>query len=242
MLVGVLQRVGKVVHRVDAPGVARVVVVVVGDAVNHRVTHVHVAAGHVNSGAEHSGTFGIVAAFHGLEECQILLHRGIAVGGGGAGSHQIAALLAHRLAVLQVHIGQAVLDEVYGALVVEIKDIGGPVQVLTPVETQPVDIFLDGVDEFDIFLAGVGVIKTQVTHRPEVGIFLGKTEIQTDGLGVADVQITVRLRGETGNRYLAVTLGQVPGYHVADEVFFLLCGHARDSTHKMPANQAKSGT
>ena len=44
---------GVVVHRVDAPGVARAVVVRVLDAVQQRIAQVHVWRGHVDLGAQH---------------------------------------------------------------------------------------------------------------------------------------------------------------------------------------------
>ena len=50
---GVLERVRVVVERVDAPRVARAVVVRVADAVEDRVAHQHVGRGHVDLGAQH---------------------------------------------------------------------------------------------------------------------------------------------------------------------------------------------
>ena len=49
---GVLDGVGEIVHRVDAPLVALAVMLGVLDAVDGRVTHVHVGAGQVDLGTQ----------------------------------------------------------------------------------------------------------------------------------------------------------------------------------------------
>ena len=62
-------------------------------------------------------------------------------------------------------------------------------------ETQPLDVFFDGVDVFVVFFFRVGIVKTQITQAV---VNIRQTEVQADGFGVADVQVTVRLRRETG--------------------------------------------
>ena len=207
VLVGVLQRVSKVVHGVDAPCIARVVVVVVGNSIDNGVAHVHVAAGHINLGSQNCPTFREFPGFHSLELLEVFLYRAVAVRRMCTGSGQITALLAHGFSVLLIHIGQAFLNEVDSAFIVEIEDIGGPVKVLTPVEAKPLDVFLYGLDELNVFLAGISVIKTQVANSSQLGILLRYPEVQTNGFGVADVKIAIRLRGKAGNGYFAVTFG-----------------------------------
>jgi hypothetical protein len=67
-------------------------------------------------------------------------------------------------------------------------------QVVAPVIAQPADVFLDGVDIFLLFLDRIGVVEAQVAAAAE---FLGDAEVQPDRLGVADMQVAVRL-GESG--------------------------------------------
>mgnify|MGYP003292604913 CR=1 FL=1 len=185
-------------------------------------------------------TLGELAVLHVLEAGQVFLHRAVTVGGVRAGVGEVAPLLAHGLSVLLVHIGQALLDEVHGAVVVEIKDVGCPVEVFSPVEPEPVDVLLDGVDELHVLLAGVGVVEAQVAHRPAVRVLLGNAEIQADGLGVADVQIPVRLRREARDGGIVVLLFQVRGNPLADEVFLVLVAHARHSNRQRARTQAQS--
>ena len=62
-------------------------------------------------------------------------------------------------------------------------------------ETEPLNIFFDGVDVFVVFFFRVCIIKTEVAQTI---INISQTEVQADRFGVADVQITVRLGRETG--------------------------------------------
>ena len=62
--VRVLERVGVVVHRVDTPLIAGVMVMGLADAVDDRVAHVHVRRRHVDFGAEHRLAFVELAAGH----------------------------------------------------------------------------------------------------------------------------------------------------------------------------------
>ena len=70
--------------------------------------------------------------------------------------------------------------------------IGGVVFVTPPV-AKPLDVLFDGIDVFHILLGGIGVVEAQVAHA---AVLCGNAEVEADGLGVADVEITVRLRGK----------------------------------------------
>ena len=80
VFVGIFQRVGEVIHGVNAPGTARVVVFREHDAVQHGVPHVHVAGGHVYPGSQDGFAFRDFSVFHGLEACQVFFHGAVAVG------------------------------------------------------------------------------------------------------------------------------------------------------------------
>ena len=72
--------------------------------------------------------------------------------------------------------------------------IGGVVFV-TPLVAKPLDVLFDGIDVLHVLLGGVGVVEAQVAHTAMLG---GDAEVEADGLGVADVKVTVRLWGEAG--------------------------------------------
>jgi hypothetical protein len=57
------------------------------------------------------------------------------------------------------------------------------------------DVLFDVFDVFDVLFEGVGVVEAKVTFA--FGHFC-LHEVETHGFGMADVQVPVGLRGETG--------------------------------------------
>ena len=100
------------------------------------------------------------------------------------------------------------------------------VKVLPPIEAEPMDVMLDGVDEFLLFLGRVGVVEAQVALAAE---FLGDAEVQANGLGVADVEIAVRLRRKPGDDLANAAVREIGLDDVANEVAARFdgfgCGH-----------------
>ena len=93
--------------------------------------------------------------------------------------------------------------------------IGSVVEMCAPVKAKPAHIPLDGLNIFHRFLAGVGVVETQMTLAL---VLLGNAKVQADGLGVADVQEAVRLRRETGDNAGVLARGKVIGNNLPDEI------------------------
>ncbi len=122
---------------------------------------------------------------------------------------------------LVVHIGLAGSDEVLGPGVELLEVVRGVVKVLAPVEAEPVHVALDGVDELLLLLGRIGVVEAQVAVAAEL---LGDAEIQADRLGVADVQIAVRLRRKPGDDLGVASAREVGLDDVADEVATRFCG------------------
>ena len=114
-----------------------------------------------------------------------------------------------------VHVGLAGLDELDGPLVQLLEVVGGEVQVLAPVEPQPADVGLDGVDVLLLFLHRVGVVEAQMAAAAELA---GDAEVEADRLGVADVEVAVGLRREAGDDAAVPPLAEVGGDDLADEV------------------------
>src|SRR5262249_34023333 len=74
---------------------------------------------------------------------------------------------------------------------------------------------LDGVDIFLLLLDRIGVVEAQMTTAAEL---LRHAEVENDRLGVADMQIAVRLRRKAGH-YRALAFGpEVRPDDVADEI------------------------
>ena len=201
VLDGVALAVGEVVHRVDAPLVARAVVGGVLDAVEERVAHHHVGMRHVDPGAQHLLAVGIFAVAHLTEEAEVLLDAAVPVRALDARLVHGAAALGDLFLGLVVDVGEAPLDELLGPGV-ELVEVVGGVAFLLPLEAQPLDVLLDGVHVLDVLLDGVGVVVAEVGLAAVLG---REAEVDAQGLGVAQVQVAVGLRREPGQdgRHLA---------------------------------------
>ena len=66
--------------------------------------------------------------------------------------------------------------------------------MLTPIEAEPLHVLLDGFDVFGALSEWIGVIETQMTTTT---IFLGETKVETNTLGMANVEVTIGFRRET---------------------------------------------
>ncbi len=133
-----------------------------------------------------------------------------------AGLADCPARLAHLVDVLAVDVGQALLDHLLGIAVQLFEEVGRKVQPVFPVKAEPPDVVLNRVDVFDVFLRRIRVVEPQVALAV---IFLSQSEVQADGLGVADVQITVGLGREPGvNAAVVFSFGQIAFDNLLDEV------------------------
>jgi hypothetical protein len=87
------------------------------------------------------------------------------------------------------------MDQLNSECIKLIKIIGGIEFPVIPVESQPVDIFLDGFYIFHLFLGRIGIVKAKIAESVK---FPGQTKIKEDGFGMADMQITVWFGREAG--------------------------------------------
>ena len=177
-----------------APLVARAVVVGMEDAVHDGVAEHHVGVRHVDLGAQHLGAVGELAGAHAAEQVEVLLDAAVAVGAVLAGGGHGAAPLADLVEGLVVDVSQAFLYQKFSPLI-ELLEVVGGIMFLRPVEAQPVDVLLYGVDVLGVLLDGVGVVEAQVRLA---AVLLRQSEINAYRLGVADVQVAVGLGWKTG--------------------------------------------
>ncbi len=92
--------------------------------------------------------------------------------------------------------------------------------MLAPVIAEPAHVRLDRVDIFLLFLDRIGVVEAQVTAAAE---FLRDAEIQADRLGVADMQIAVRLGRKARDHGFVAPGIEVGLDDVADEIAPRVC-------------------
>ena len=176
------------------------------DPVQERVAEHHVGMRHVDLGPEHFFSLRVFPRFHFPEQFQVLFRGAVPPGAGRAGLVHGAAVQADLFLSLVIHIGQAAFDQVFGPLV-ELVEVVRRVQLLVPLESQPPDVFLDGIYILGIFLGGVGVVVAEVGFS---AVLLRQPEIQADTLGMAQVKVSVGLRREAGHDRIHFALCEVP--------------------------------
>ena len=98
------------------------------------------------------------------------------------------------LRCLLIDIGLALLDESHSEIP-ELLEIVGSIEQLAPLETEPLNIFLDCFYVFSIFFLRIGIIHSEVTYA---SILLCNSEVNGDSLGMTDVKVAVWFRRETG--------------------------------------------
>ena len=196
----VLDGMGEVVHGEDAPFGALAVMLDIADAVEHRVSHVEVAAGQVDLGPEGVAPLLKFARAHPTEEIQTLLD-GTVAPGADSGTGGVAPVFLELLRGQLAHVGQPLLDQLNGVFIGLLKVVRAVEQPVAPVEAKPVDILLDGIDVLSVLLGGVGIVKAQVTDAAKM---LCRAEVDGQRLAVADMQIAVGLGRETGVHLHAV--------------------------------------
>ena len=219
--------VGVVVHRVDAPLVARAVVAGMDDAVHDRVAEEHVGMRHVDLGAQHLLAVGELARLHAFEQVEVLLRRTVAPRRLFARLGDRAAAFADLLLRLVVDIGQPFADQLLGPFV-ELVEIVRRIAFERPVEAQPADVALDRVDILDVLLRGVRVVETQVALA---AVFLRQPEVDADALGMADVQVAVGFRREAGLYGDAAVGGFLDDLFEEIQRLLLRCGFVGFDSH-----------
>ncbi len=185
------------------------------NAVHHRVAQIDVAATHVDLGAQDARAVLEFAGPHAAEQVEVFLHAALAERAVLARLGQRASVRPHLVLCLVVDIGEPGADQILGPIVKLLEIVGGVIEVLAPVEAEPAHVALDGVDIFLLFLHRVGIVEAQVAAAAE---FLGDAEIQADRLGMADMEIAVRLRGKAGDHLTDAARVEIGLDDVADEV------------------------
>ena len=140
---------------------------------------------------------------HPREQIEVLVDRAVAVRAVRARLGQRAAVGANLVGREAVDVRLALLDQLDRELV-EPLEVVRREQQRVPREPEPRDVFLDRVDVLDILLGRVGVVEAQVAGA--AGLF-GDAEVEADRLGVADVEVAVRL-GRKARRHPPAVLAR----------------------------------
>ena len=111
----------------------------------------------------------------------------------------------------KIEIGFAAADDGFGGFAFGLE----AEPVVRPAADEPVDVFLDGVHVFDVFLGGIGVVHAQIADAAE---FAGDAEVEADGFGVADVELAVGFGRKAGVNEGIALFGQMRGDDVPNEI------------------------
>jgi hypothetical protein len=161
----------------------------VQDAVHHGIAHVEIRRSHIDLRPQHPRSVREFAGAHALEQIQILFDRAIAIRTVFAGLGQGATVLANLVSGEIVNVSFATLDQLDRPLI-KLAEVVRCIKQSIPMEAEPLYVFFDRFDILDVFLFRIGVVETQVCVSPEL---VRVSEIDADGLGVADVKVAVRL-------------------------------------------------
>ena len=237
----IADRMGVIVHRVQAPTVSSPVVRGMADPVQGRVTQMNVRRRHVDARPKGAGAVRELALPHALEQIEVLLHGAFAPWARLAGPLGHTPVLRHLFRVQVAHVGLAPADEFHreGEHLLKIirgeerlersarglrgqhrgpADIAGHLAaqaVVGPTANEPIDIGLDGLDVLDLFLGGIGVIHPQVAASVRLP---GDAEIEANGFRMADVQVAIGLRRKAGDAERVLPGLQISRDNIADEV------------------------
>ena len=204
--------VGVVIRRVDAPGVTRVRVCLVDDAVRGEIPHGRVLAEQVALVAKEGRPLCVPPLFHLPELGEVLSHGPITPRRSGtlrqrasltcleAASVVRAQQLARGLDLrpgLVAHVRTAVLDQLHRQIV-QLLEVVGRVSHSRRLVAEPLEVVEDRVDELLLLGGRIGVVEAH--HRGAALAHLARDarlpEVEVHRLSMPDVQVAVRFGRE----------------------------------------------
>ncbi len=231
----VFQRMREVVHRINHPLCALSVVRRFHDTVNDGIAHIDIVRRHVDFRAENLFAVVVFSRAHFPEKSQVFFHASVAVRAVYAGLGKRAAGFADFFRGQIADVRKPFFDKPFRKRIHFFKVIGRIIKRV-PFKTQPLYVFLNAVDVFDVFFRRVGVVETQIASAV---IFFLNAEIYADGFCVADMQIPVRFGRETRRYERMLAAFKVGVNDVFNKVgwfckFFHICSLMEKSTLYTP--------
>ena len=193
---GIAQAMGEIIHWVNRPGISRTMVVHLANTVERWIPQMNVGRSHVDLGSQGFGAILEVAPLHGFQKGEVLLHTAFTAWALLARSRGCPAS-AHEIFCGQVaYVGFSRANQLLSIAVELFKIVAGIKRFIPPLKTQPRHILHDGIHILGVLTSGIGIIKAKVAGPLRL---LGNAKIQTDGLGVTDVEVTVGFRRKPGH-------------------------------------------
>ena len=213
----VLNRVCKVVHRINAPLVACSVMMQTVYSVDNGVTHIEVARCKVNLRTQGHLAVLKFAVFHTFKQVKAFLNRAVTVRA-LCRRLRIAPVLPHLIGSKLANVGKSLFNQLNCVLVHLLKILGRIVKSVVPVKAEPLYVLLDSVNILNVLFCWVGIVHTEVADSAEL---FSRAKVNADSLCVSDMQIAVRLgRKASMNLFTlkSAVFGNILIYKIVNEV------------------------
>ena len=221
----VLNRVCKVIKRIDAPFIALAVVSCAFDTVNCRVTHIHVGACKVDFCAESFGSVFEFSCSHAAEKVEVFFGSSVTVRAGTAGFAGIGtAVFLHFLTGEVIDICFAVDDKFLCEFIAFVKIVGTIENAAVGFISEPADIAENALDVFVIFACGVGIVIAKIELAV---IFFCGGSVDPDRFCGTDMEVSVGFRRESGMDFGIKTFCKVFIDYVMYKVRYYFFRHGR---------------
>ncbi len=152
----------KVIHRIDAPLISRVVVRHPRHPVDDRVAHIDVRRRHVNLCPEHLLSILILSVLHRLEQRKVLLYRTVPVRTVLSGLCERSPVLPDLVSSQVAHISLSVPDQFHGTLIHHVKIVRRIVKMVFKICAEPLHVFFYGLHILHVFFRRICVVKPKV--------------------------------------------------------------------------------
>ena len=184
-----------IVERVDAPLITNMRVRMEFNSVYHRVAKSSICMFIVDLSTKRMGTLLVQTQPHLVEQPKIFLYWTVAV----LRRKRVVPILPHLFRAFSAHKGVALLNEL-DCIVIKNIEIVRSMSNFPRLIPHISDILLDIFDVLDVFLSGVGIIKSQIAFSSFIYFSLHK--IKTHSLAVTNMKISIGLRRESGQNYI----------------------------------------
>ena len=212
----IAQGVSPVVHRVNAPFVAGMMVRGMPDTIEHRITKPDIGRVDIDLCPQRPRPVRKFAGFHPFKQVTIFRNGTIAKTAFFSETTKLVGLFRrHVIDVTFAFVYQLERELVKPIEVIRSIKRRAPKIFIGPIIDEPVDIGHDGIDILGFFLGRIGVVHPNVADAVEL---VRDPEVQADRLGMTDVKITIRLRWKAGDNLGVVSSPQIIRHNLADEV------------------------
>ena len=158
----ILDRMSKVIHRIDAPLVSSVVMCHTCYTVDNRVTHVHIRRCHIDLCTENFFSVSVFALTHLLKKLQVLFYSTVSVWALFTWFCKSSSVLTDLVCSQVADKCLAFFDQLHSGLIHLVKIIRSKEKSVFPVCAKPFYISLDGFYKFGFLLCRVCIIETKV--------------------------------------------------------------------------------